>query len=145
MYQSPVAAIAELVSNAWDADAENVAIRLPGALNNQAVITIQDDGIGMTFAECEDRFLNVGWCRRGDAPGQVSPGKKRPVLGRKGIGKFAGFGIAGVIGVSPVSQENGEKTVFELDLASLRSGDYVDTSGREVNVLEHLVERADRG
>jgi hypothetical protein len=144
MYQSPVAAIAELVSNAWDADAENVAIRLPDALRDQAVITIEDNGIGMTFAECEDRFLNVGWCRRGDDPGQVSPAKRRPILGRKGIGKFAGFGIAGVIQVSTVSQENGEKTVFALDLASLRSGDYVDISGREINVLEHLENDPDR-
>lgn len=29
MYQHPVAAIAELISNAWDADAENVEITYP--------------------------------------------------------------------------------------------------------------------
>ena len=29
MYQSPVAAVAELVSNAWDADAEKIDIKLP--------------------------------------------------------------------------------------------------------------------
>jgi hypothetical protein len=29
MYQSPVAAVAELIANAWDADARQVAVTLP--------------------------------------------------------------------------------------------------------------------
>lgn len=32
MYQSPVAAIAELVSNAWDADATRVEVLLPDSM-----------------------------------------------------------------------------------------------------------------
>ncbi|MGB9299791.1 MAG: ATP-binding protein, partial [Anaerolineae bacterium] len=48
MYQSPVAAVAELVANAWDADAELVQIDLPADLGEDAELTIKDDGIGMT-------------------------------------------------------------------------------------------------
>ena len=59
MYQSPVAAIAEIVSNAWDADAENVWIELPKNLSDGAIITVRDDGWGMTYEECEKRYLNV--------------------------------------------------------------------------------------
>jgi chaperone required for assembly of F1-ATPase len=32
MYQSPVAALAELVANAWDADSEHVDISLPATM-----------------------------------------------------------------------------------------------------------------
>ena len=90
MYQRPVAAIAELISNAWDADAKRVDVRLPDPLSESAVISIEDNGLGMTFADCDGRYLNVGQNRRVEA-GDKSPGGRR-VLGRKGIGKFAGFG-----------------------------------------------------
>ena len=49
-----------------------------------------------------------------------SQSKNRRILGRKGIGKFAGFGIARVIQVETVSAQNGEKTVFEMDIDKIR-------------------------
>ena len=133
MYQSPVAAIAELVANAWDADAENVWITLPRQLDRNAEIVIKDDGIGMTFKECEDKYLNVGWNRRSDNPDEVSREKQRPILGRKGIGKFAGFGIAQVIHVETISKDSGEKTDFELNLQKLRGEQYVSSAGTEID------------
>ena len=138
MYQSPVAAVAELVANAWDADAETVEIQLPLNLDDDAELIIKDDGIGMTFDECQERFLNVGWCRRGTEADERTDRKLRPVLGRKGIGKFAGFGIAEVIRVETVSKMSGEKTRFELDIKDLRSDSYVPSDGGEIGVLEYL-------
>lgn len=137
MYQSPVAAVAELISNAWDADAEHVWVQLPHDLNDNAELIIRDDGLGMTFEECQERYLNVGWCRRGENPNELSPEKRRPILGRKGIGKFAGFGIAKVIRIETISKKTGEKTVFELDINDLRSGAYVVTEGGEISVIEY--------
>jgi len=136
IYQSPVNAIAEMVSNAWDADAELVNIALPSHLNG-TVLTIADNGIGMTFEECQQRFLNVGWNRRGNDPDERTQEKRRPVLGRKGIGKFAGFGIAQRICIATISKKNGEKTVFELDLTELLSEEYVSTTDKTVKVLEY--------
>lgn len=136
MYQSPVAAVAELVSNAWDADAEKVEIQLPNNLGNSE-LAIKDNGIGMTFVECQERFLNVGWCRRGINSREKTKEKSRPVLGRKGIGKFAGFGIATVIRIETTSKRTGEKTVFELNINELRSGEYVSKDGK-IQVLEYL-------
>lgn len=137
MYQSPVAAIAELVANAWDADATRVSISLPPSINPFAEIVISDDGIGMKFSECQDRFLNVGRARRGSAGTERSPSKQRRILGRKGIGKFAGFGIAQVIQVETVSQENGERTVFEMDINKIRTDDYVSVNGTEIAVIDY--------
>lgn len=136
MYQSPVAAIAEIIANTWDADAENVNISLPEQLSQNSEIVIEDDGIGMSFSECEEKYLNVGYCRRGDRPTQRSREKNRPILGRKGIGKFAGFGISEKIKIETISKETREKTVFELDLNTLRSEEYV-TQGQEINVIDY--------
>jgi hypothetical protein len=136
MYQSPVAAIAELISNAWDADAEEVNVTLPVKAEPGAVIVIQDTGNGMTFEECQERFLNVGYdCREGGAKVQSSE-KKRPLLGRKGIGKFAGFGIAQTMVIDTTSRKNGERTVFELGLDRMRGEQYIETGG-EIDVTSY--------
>jgi hypothetical protein len=138
MYQSPVAAIAELISNSWDADANLVTVSLPGTVAGASEITIQDDGDGMTLKECQDRYLNVGYNKRKDSGVDVTS-TGRPMMGRKGIGKFAGFGIAGLVRVETISKITGERTVFELDAAQLIDGvdSYVQNDPMQVTVVEH--------
>jgi HSP90 family molecular chaperone len=104
MYQKPAAAIAELIANAWDADAQAVAVTLPAQLGGSAEIVVSDNGGGMTFEQCQSHFLKVGRNRRQSDGDKSSKG--RPVLGRKGIGKFAGFGIATRIIVDTTSGES---------------------------------------
>ena len=134
MYQSPVAAVAELIANAWDADAGRVDVDLPANLSGDPAIVVRDNGMGMTFVDCQNLYLNVGRNRRVEEDTDTSL-KGRPVLGRKGIGKFAGFGIAGVLEVDTTSATTGERTIFRLDLQDLRSDTYVGTSPKEVPVL----------
>jgi len=136
MYQSPVAAIAELIANAWDADATEVDVELPDSLSGDPKIVVRDKGFGMTFQQCQDRYLNVGRNRRVDDDTDRSP-KDRPILGRKGIGKFDGFGIAGGLEIDTTSGETGERTVFRLDLKELRGGDYVGTNAKPVPIVRH--------
>lgn len=135
MYQSPVASLAELVANAWDADAELVEISLPASREPGAQIIIKDSGVGMTAVECEERYLKIGYNRR-TTPTDRTPDKKRPVLGRKGIGKFAGFGIARTIIVDTVSGVTGERTVFKMELDNIRGDQYYATGGT-VPLLEY--------
>ena len=137
MYQSPVNAIAELVANAWDADATSVEIELPEtATDPDATFAIRDNGIGMDFDECQDLYLAVGRNRRGEeTEEQTAAG--RPVLGRKGIGKFAGFGIASLVTVETVSRATGERTVFCLDLEALTADDEPSTGRKEIDVVDY--------
>ena len=137
MYQSPVAAIAEIVANAWDADADKAEITLPDSLTDGAEIIVKDNGIGMSFDECQEKFLNVGYARRGKKTIERSPLKERRILGRKGIGKFAGFGIAQLIRIETVSHMDGEKTVFELDISKLRTSDYINQEGTKIALVEY--------
>lgn len=105
LYDKVSAAVAELVANSYDADAGNVVVRLPlstaltrkedGKPTDQGwSVDVQDDGHGMTPDEAREFYLRVGSERRKN-PGQgpTSRLKGRRVMGRKGIGKLAPFGI----------------------------------------------------
>jgi len=127
-YQSPVASLSEMVANAWDADAKRVNIELPENNESAAMITIEDDGNGMTFDECQNGYLNVGYdCRKGNPLAKTLGG--RSIMGRKGIGKFAGFGICKKILIDTTSAETGENTSFVMDIEKLRTDEYVEQGG----------------
>lgn len=80
--------------------------------------------------------LAVGRNRRGNETVEKTA-RNRPVLGRKGIGKFAGFGIASLVTVETVSEENGERTVFRLDLDNLMSDDKPRAVRKEIEIVEY--------
>ena len=103
MYDRVSAVLAELIANAYDADAESVKVTLPfgtylarrteGQVEDQGYeIVIDDDGGGMTAKEVNDYYLNVGYNRRAGRS-ELTPKHQRRVMGRKGIGKLAPFGI----------------------------------------------------
>jgi hypothetical protein len=91
-YRSSEQAIKELVDNAWDAEATKVAITLPEPMTDTPVI-VSDNGSGMTAAELEQEYLNVGRNRR-EFRGEQTQRLRRFVKGRKGVGKFAGLMVA---------------------------------------------------
>ncbi len=125
LYDRASAVVAELVANAYDADAEEVRVKIPLAtlLGNvrtnkeegtveskscgygqenirEEVIEVIDNGHGMDPTEANEHFLVVGKDRReSDIQGPFSRVKERAVTGRKGIGKLAPFGICNRIEV----------------------------------------------
>ena len=119
LYDKVSAVVAELVANSYDADAEHVAVTLPlatelarktdGEVNDHGyTVEVTDDGHGMTPEEAQNYFLAVGLDRRKrDEDGSESREKHRAVMGRKGIGKLAPFGICRVI---EVRSAGGDKT-----------------------------------
>jgi len=105
----PVPAIAELISNAWDADATNVQVRVPldtawDPDNEAHFIEVEDDGNGMTWDMVRDAYLDVGRDRREVEKTDRSPGGRR-LQGRKGIGKLAGFGISDVVEIQTIHKK----------------------------------------
>ena len=135
-YHTPAAAISELISNAWDADASVVKISIPESIDEGEEIVIEDNGIGMSFNDCQDKYLNVGYNRRGSHSKETSLGG-RPILGRKGIGKFAGFGIAEIIHVKTTSSDTGEITDFKLDINKLRHDTYISETPKNIDARYH--------
>jgi len=93
MYGGPVQAVAEFVANAWDADSKKVEVSVTEDPKEEgAEIKVRDYGEGMDFDELISRYLTVGYERRKERGETTASG--RLVMGRKGIGKLAGFGIA---------------------------------------------------
>ena len=123
LYPSATATVAELISNAWDADAENVWVNIPfgESWTPDSEIVVVDDGHGMTYDGAQETYLIVGRRRRvEEATGDKSIGGRK-VHGRKGIGKLAAFGTAGILECSTLRE--GQQTTFRLDYDEIRKLD----------------------
>lgn len=121
MYPSVTASVAELISNAWDADAKNVWITMPlgrRVKGDTDEIVVLDDGVGMSRSEARTKYLIVGRKRRIEEDGWISPAG-RSLHGRKGIGKLAAFGTAKNLQCITLKQ-CGIHTAFELDYDEIR-------------------------
>lgn len=109
--------LAEVVANAWDADATAVHISLhEGEITPNSKIVIKDNGHGMTYKDIGDKFLRVGRKRR-VVDGNKTKGGKRCVIGRKGIGKLAVFGIARMAKIRTVCE--GKMGVFQMNVDAM--------------------------
>jgi len=98
IYRQPGSALRELISNAYDADAENVIIETDAPRFES--MTIRDDGNGMSI----DTFINlinhIGGSAKRNSKGldlkitdssdsTLSPKKNRKLIGKIGIGLFS--------------------------------------------------------
>lgn len=108
--------VAELISNSYDADAENVIIKID-YINK--VVTVCDDGIGMNHEELNENFLKIGRNRRKAERTGLSKIKKRKVTGKKGLGKLAVFGIAKTIEVHSI--KDNIKNAFSMNYDELKA------------------------
>jgi hypothetical protein len=117
MYSTLPPAIAELISNAYDADASRVVIRLNEGDNQQRTIEIIDDGESLSYDEINEKFLVIGRNRR--LSGGDTPSRKfaRKPTGKKGLGKLALFGLANTIKIKTV--KDGKLNEFILDWEKL--------------------------
>ena len=112
LYSNVPAVLAEIVANAWDADAHVVRVDWNKASDT---ITIEDDGSGMSPSDINARFLTVGYRRRDGQPGLTDRGRKP--MGRKGIGKLSLFSIANSIDIE--TAKGGVTSAFRMELADI--------------------------
>lgn len=115
LYSTIPPMIAELVANAWDADATNVEIILKD--EDIKSIIVKDNGLGMTFNELNNNFLKIGRNRRKDT--HISKTKKgRNVLGKKGLGKLSVFGIGNKVTITTI--KNNLKNEFCMEYNEMK-------------------------
>jgi len=88
-----VAAVSELVKNAFDADAKRVIVKLSNVDDPEnGYIVIRDDGHGMTRETVLSSWLELGTlskAREEDLKPRYSESGKRIYLGEKGLGRLA--------------------------------------------------------
>ncbi|MDA0122903.1 ATP-binding protein [Vibrio sp. MM46] len=117
LYQNrPTNVLAELVSNSWDADATNVWLDI-----GSEHLAVYDDGAGMTREVLSDNYLVIGKRKRTADNVEELTEKGRRMMGRKGIGKLAPFGIAQKLSLLTVSRETKLCYWIEIDLQGLLS------------------------
>ncbi|RFD31717.1 phosphonate ABC transporter permease [Pseudomonas sp. GL93] len=121
-YSTTEKALKELVDNAWDADAEEVVIELPEPLTDGPIV-VRDDGNGMTRQELESHYLKIASDRRMRTDGRTSK-KRRPIKGKKGIGKFAGLMSASVMCLTTMAR--GQQISFTLGIQDLESASDIE-------------------
>lgn len=124
LYSNVPAVVSEMVANCWDADADVVEIKIDAAAK---IITITDDGVGMSHQEINDRFLKVGYEKRKDPNVKLVTKKHRHVMGRKGIGKLSVFSVAEIIEVHSV--KGSEKSGFVMSVKDIR--EKIDKEGED--------------
>lgn len=99
--------LAELIANAYDADARNVYI-----ISNKDDITVEDDGKGMSYDKGDiNKYLNVAAVSR-TSDSDAYTELKRKKMGRKGVGKLAALSVSENVIIKTI--KHGEKSGFIL-------------------------------
>lgn len=80
-------ALAELIKNAYDADATRVTVNFSGHDKLNGQLLIEDNGTGMTFDIVRDAWMRLSTSHKQEHP--LSARYHRVRAGRKGIGRFA--------------------------------------------------------
>jgi uncharacterized protein (TIGR02391 family) len=117
MYSTLPPVLTELIGNAHDADAEHVILTLNDSGTKKEII-IEDDGIGMSFDEINDKFLRIGRNRRAEDVSETTP-KGRKIIGKKGLGKLSFFGIAHEIEIA--TKKDGKENSFVMKWEEIKT------------------------
>jgi hypothetical protein len=168
VYTSIGKSLAEFVANSYDADAHIVNITLPfeaidvarkelrkkaknevndkqrksftslyDALPDNLQIIIEDDGHGMRAHDLEKTFLLISRNRR-DQGGAKTESGKRYVMGRKGLGKLAGFGTAEKVTIWTKRSGDLFATQFTMDYNIIKAGAEINTVSFEPEYIYNL-------
>ncbi|WP_158274605.1 ATP-binding protein [Sphingosinicella humi] len=96
-------------------------------LPDDVAIIIEDNGHGMSPHDVETKFLPINRKRRLDDEGNetrlTSESGARKVMGRKGLGKLAGFGAANKVVIRTKRSGETYATTFTLDDSIIRSAE----------------------
>ncbi len=99
--------LAELIANAYDADASNVYV-----IANKDDITVEDDGKGMSYSGGDiQKYLNVAAISRSTNDESLTQ-TNRKKMGRKGVGKLAALSVSENVLVKTIYDD--EKSGFVL-------------------------------
>ena len=125
-------ALAELVKNAYDADASRISIEFCDYQREDSnellpTIVLQDNGHGMRFAEVDAHWMRIATSNKAREP--FSPTYGRPKTGNKGIGRFACQRLANELILTTVAKIGStyERTIVTFDWADFVAGTTLTT------------------
>jgi hypothetical protein len=96
-------------------------------LPTDIVVTIEDDGHGMSPSDIKYKFLPLNRKRRNDGEGNetvlTTESGARHAMGRKGLGKLAGFGAAVIVSIRTKREGETFATTFVMDYGEIESAE----------------------
>ncbi len=109
----PINAVAELVWNSLDADADLVKVKLvENDMGGLEKLTVSDNGNGLEYALAEQAFGSLGGSlKRAE---QKSRRKKRFLHGRQGKGRFSAFALGQTVEWNSKFKANGACSKFSV-------------------------------
>jgi len=129
LYTNIYYVLAELIANAYDADAKNVYI-----ISNKDDIRVEDDGHGMSYKKGEvDKYLKVAAISRSSENDSFTKSGTRRKMGRKGVGKLAALSVSENVDIMTIS--NGEKSGFILTRRPSSGNKLKEISESEINFI----------
>ncbi len=125
----PILAIAELIWNGFDADANTVVVRFAeNGLGQIEEISVTDDGHGLEINEAENAFKSLGgsWKR-----GRKSTKNGRLLHGRHGKGRFRAFNLGKTVEWDTTYRSDGENLSYAITGEAETLGTFVIGDERE--------------
>lgn len=122
MYSHLPNAVAELVANAFDADASRVTISITSSASDSVSVT--DNGHGMSADDLQEKYLRIGR-NRVKAGEPMSESGRRRAAGRKGLGKLALFGIGTQVEIRSKRKASDQTNVIKMDWNDMLAADGV--------------------
>lgn len=116
-------ALAELIKNAYDADATEVIVSFEDVTTDGGTITVTDNGAGMTFEAIRDYWMTIATTNKVERPHTARLG--RATTGAKGVGRFAVRKLAKRLTLTTTAQSGAgqwEQTVVEFDWDTYKAG-----------------------
>lgn len=137
MYSHLPNSVAELIANAYDADAKVVVVKI-GADDLGDFVSVIDDGHGMSLEDLASKYLRIGRNRRNELQTGLSESGQRKVSGKKGIGKLALFGVGHLVEVATSRQESDTLHKVSLDYEEMldSEGEYRPGVGSDLTDSE---------
>lgn len=136
---SPIQVLSELIWNALDTDATQIAVELEyDGLGGLSKIYIRDNGHGIARAKAPDLFCNLGgsWERRT----RHTKTRHRMLHGQEGRGRFKSFALGATVDWTVVYDKGGtlskyEITILERELSRVRISEEEDFPGGQPGVI----------
>ena len=110
-----ITAIVELVKNSYDANANQVFIEFHNIddLDNAQII-IRDDGLGMSITDIKEKWMVIGTNDKRHSRFSPPP-YNRPLVGKKGIGRFAVDKLGGCIQIETSKTDSSTRICLTND------------------------------
>jgi len=125
--RKPILAIAELIWNGLDADADEVTVEFThNNLGGLEQIRVTDNGIGLAHADAQSAFGNLGGSHKRNT--NRSKLKRRLLHGKAGKGRFRAFALGRLVRWHTTFAQNSANAAYDIkgsytDLGTFEIGD----------------------